>query len=94
MGRIVCAGLGPGDPDLMSVRADRLVRACTSPKANPTRRPAGYTPGPGATPLAAATGVCCHCAGRRHWRNKACMRPLPQGAPPALKNQCAKSAAS
>lgn len=27
MGRIVCAGLGPGDPDLMSVRADRLVRA-------------------------------------------------------------------
>jgi len=25
-GRIVCAGLGPGDPDLMSVRADRLVR--------------------------------------------------------------------
>jgi len=27
MGRIICAGLGPGDPDLMSVRADRLVRA-------------------------------------------------------------------
>lgn len=27
MGRIVCAGLGPGDPELMSVRADRLVRA-------------------------------------------------------------------
>ncbi len=27
MGRIVCAGLGPGDPDLMSVRADRLVRS-------------------------------------------------------------------
>ena len=26
MGRIICAGLGPGDPDLMSVRADRLVR--------------------------------------------------------------------
>lgn len=25
-GRIVCVGLGPGDPDLMSVRADRLVR--------------------------------------------------------------------
>jgi precorrin-2/cobalt-factor-2 C20-methyltransferase len=24
---IVCVGLGPGDPDLMSVRADRLVRA-------------------------------------------------------------------
>lgn len=27
MGRIVCCGLGPGDPDLMSVRADREVRA-------------------------------------------------------------------
>lgn len=25
-GKIVCVGLGPGDPDLMSVRADRLVR--------------------------------------------------------------------
>ena len=29
MGRIVCAGLGPGDPDLMSVRADRAIRAAT-----------------------------------------------------------------
>lgn len=27
MGRIICAGLGPGDPDLISVRADRAVRA-------------------------------------------------------------------
>lgn len=27
MGRIVCAGLGPGDPELMSVRADRAIRA-------------------------------------------------------------------
>ncbi|GLR84399.1 precorrin-2 C(20)-methyltransferase [Bradyrhizobium iriomotense] len=26
MGRIICCGLGPGDPDLMSVRADREVR--------------------------------------------------------------------
>lgn len=26
MGRIVCAGLGPGDPELMSVRADRAIR--------------------------------------------------------------------
>lgn len=26
-GRIICAGLGPGDPDLMSVRADRVIRA-------------------------------------------------------------------
>ena len=26
MGRIICGGLGPGDPDLMSVRADRTVR--------------------------------------------------------------------
>ncbi|MGY3483274.1 precorrin-2/cobalt-factor-2 C20-methyltransferase [Bradyrhizobium sp. USDA 4011] len=26
MGRIICCGLGPGDPDLMSVRADRMVR--------------------------------------------------------------------
>ena len=25
-GRIICAGLGPGDPDLMSVRADRAIR--------------------------------------------------------------------
>jgi precorrin-2/cobalt-factor-2 C20-methyltransferase len=27
MGGIICCGLGPGDPDLMSVRADREVRA-------------------------------------------------------------------
>ena len=27
MGKIICAGLGPGDPDLMSVRADRVIRA-------------------------------------------------------------------
>ncbi|MCA1398603.1 precorrin-2 C(20)-methyltransferase [Bradyrhizobium sp. BRP56] len=27
MGRIICCGLGPGDPDLMSLRADRVVRA-------------------------------------------------------------------
>jgi len=27
MGRILCAGLGPGDPDLMSVRSDRAIRA-------------------------------------------------------------------
>ena len=27
MGRIICCGLGPGDPDLISVRADREVRA-------------------------------------------------------------------
>jgi precorrin-2/cobalt-factor-2 C20-methyltransferase len=29
MGRIICCGLGPGDPELMSVRADRLVRTAT-----------------------------------------------------------------
>jgi precorrin-2/cobalt-factor-2 C20-methyltransferase len=27
MGRIICCGLGPGDPELMSVRSDREVRA-------------------------------------------------------------------
>jgi precorrin-2/cobalt-factor-2 C20-methyltransferase len=27
MGRIICAGLGPGDPDLMSVKSDRAVRS-------------------------------------------------------------------
>jgi len=27
MGRIICAGLGPGDPDLISLRADRAIRA-------------------------------------------------------------------
>lgn len=26
-GRIICAGLGPGDPDLMSVRSDRVIRS-------------------------------------------------------------------
>ena len=26
MGKVICVGLGPGNPDLMSVRADRLVR--------------------------------------------------------------------
>lgn len=25
-GKIICVGLGPGDPDLISVRADRLIR--------------------------------------------------------------------
>jgi precorrin-2/cobalt-factor-2 C20-methyltransferase len=29
MGRIICCGLGPGDPDLMSVRAYRIIRAAT-----------------------------------------------------------------
>lgn len=29
MARLICAGLGPGDPDLMSVRADRAVRSAT-----------------------------------------------------------------
>lgn len=27
MGKIICAGLGPGDPDLISLRADRAIRA-------------------------------------------------------------------
>ena len=27
MGKIICTGLGPGDPDLMSLRADRVIRA-------------------------------------------------------------------
>lgn len=27
MARVICAGLGPGDPDLMSVRSDRAIRA-------------------------------------------------------------------
>ncbi|KIN63026.1 putative precorrin-2 C20-methyltransferase [Sulfitobacter noctilucicola] len=26
MGKIICAGLGPGDPDLMSVKSDRIIR--------------------------------------------------------------------
>jgi precorrin-2/cobalt-factor-2 C20-methyltransferase len=29
MARIICCGLGPGNPDLMSVRADREIRAAT-----------------------------------------------------------------
>lgn len=29
MGRIICTGLGPGDPDLISVKSDRLIRAAT-----------------------------------------------------------------
>ena len=27
MGKVICVGLGPGDPDLMSVRSNRLVRS-------------------------------------------------------------------
>ena len=27
IGRIICAGLGPGDPDLISVRSDRVIRS-------------------------------------------------------------------
>jgi precorrin-2/cobalt-factor-2 C20-methyltransferase len=27
VGKIICAGLGPGDPDLISVRSDRLIRS-------------------------------------------------------------------
>lgn len=27
MGRVICAGLGPGDPELMSVKSDRIIRA-------------------------------------------------------------------
>lgn len=29
MARVICAGLGPGDPDLISVKADRAVRGAT-----------------------------------------------------------------
>jgi precorrin-2/cobalt-factor-2 C20-methyltransferase len=29
MGRIICCGLGPGNPDLISVRADREIRGAT-----------------------------------------------------------------
>lgn len=29
MGRIICAGLGPGDPDLISVKADRTIRSAS-----------------------------------------------------------------
>lgn len=29
MARIICAGLGPGDPDLISVKADRAIRGAT-----------------------------------------------------------------
>jgi precorrin-2/cobalt-factor-2 C20-methyltransferase len=29
VGRIICCGLGPGDPELMSVRANREIRAAT-----------------------------------------------------------------
>jgi len=29
MGRILCAGLGPGDPELISVKSDRAIRAAT-----------------------------------------------------------------
>lgn len=29
MGKIICTGLGPGDPDLISVKSDRLIRGAT-----------------------------------------------------------------
>lgn len=29
MARVICAGLGPGDPDLMSVRSDRAIRGAS-----------------------------------------------------------------
>ena len=27
MGKVICAGLGPGDPELMSVKSDRIIRS-------------------------------------------------------------------
>ena len=45
MGKIICAGLGPGDPDLMAVKADRLIRSAAhvayfrkAGRAGPARR--------------------------------------------------------
>lgn len=29
MGKLICTGLGPGDPDLISVRSDRLIRGAS-----------------------------------------------------------------
>ncbi|MFQ8429973.1 precorrin-2 C(20)-methyltransferase [Amaricoccus sp. W119] len=29
-GKVICVGLGPGDPELMSVRADRLIRSAAT----------------------------------------------------------------
>ena len=29
MGKVICAGLGPGDPELMSVKSDRVIRGAT-----------------------------------------------------------------
>ena len=29
MGKVICAGLGPGDPELMSVKSDRTIRGAT-----------------------------------------------------------------
>ena len=29
-GKVICVGLGPGDPELMSVRADRLIRGAST----------------------------------------------------------------
>ena len=40
MGRIICCGLGPGDPDLISVRADRVIRAAPACRVFPQERSA------------------------------------------------------
>ena len=43
MGKVICTGLGPGDPDLMSVKADRLVRSSAQAvlRRAPKMRPGG-----------------------------------------------------
>ncbi len=44
MGKVICTGLGPGDPDLMSVRSHRLISNARPDRPFPQGRPSRSGP--------------------------------------------------